>query len=411
MTVWPSAGEKRLESDKVPTRISYSTDHKALKWGFEVEETERRYQEFKLHLDTDRKPNQSAIAQRYKDPLGLIFTPPFKPTRLSIDFLKQLRKCLEDSVDNLMGQGTLESMSVQYVITVPAIWSDNGKDLTMFCAQNAGLGNPKLISEPEAAMVHALQNMSADDFAVGDTFVVCDAGGGTVDLITYKVTSVEPLEVEEVVAGDGDRCGSAFITRRFRKYIEENYTKLPFWTEKHTTRAVEAFELRAKRKFDDKDTEVIVKIQDVPDYNKKNIKIKKHKIFIPSATIKAMFDEVVPTVFGLIKEQRQRAAKKGVPINGVILVGGFCESPYLKQYLTRNLQSIDKKIKIIEPKHGWSAIVRGALSRALPIVGRNQIVPRITSRVARLYYGITDSRIFNPRTDPPNKKSVVPNCH
>lgn len=45
----------------------------------------------------------------------------------------------------------------------------------------------KMITEPEAAMVHALQNIPTDKCKVGDCFIMCDAGGGTVDLITYKI--------------------------------------------------------------------------------------------------------------------------------------------------------------------------------------------------------------------------------
>jgi hypothetical protein len=33
--------------------------------------------------------------------------------------------------------------------------------------------------------------------------VLCDAGGGTVDLISYEVDSVTPLELKELVPGKG----------------------------------------------------------------------------------------------------------------------------------------------------------------------------------------------------------------
>lgn len=38
----------------------------------------------------------------------------------------------------------------------------------------------------------------------GDSFVVVDCGGGTVDIISYKVTSTEPMVVREVVQGQGE---------------------------------------------------------------------------------------------------------------------------------------------------------------------------------------------------------------
>ena len=93
-----------------------------------------------------------------------------------------------------MGAGHFGSLKVEYVITVPAIWSDKAKDLTKFCAQRAGMGdNVKIISEPEAAMVHAIETLPEEDFEEGACFTLCDAGGGTVDLITYRIKSLEPL--------------------------------------------------------------------------------------------------------------------------------------------------------------------------------------------------------------------------
>jgi hypothetical protein len=38
---------------------------------------------------------------------------------------------------------------------------------------------------------------------VGDAFVLCDAGGGTVDLITYEIVSLHPFELKELVAATG----------------------------------------------------------------------------------------------------------------------------------------------------------------------------------------------------------------
>lgn len=67
----------------------------------------------------------------------------------------------------------------------------------------AGMSPVTMIKEPEAA---ALYTMHSLEFAlrVGDAFVLCDAGGGTVDLITYEVVKLEPvLGLRELVPGTG----------------------------------------------------------------------------------------------------------------------------------------------------------------------------------------------------------------
>jgi molecular chaperone DnaK (HSP70) len=60
-----------------------------------------------------------------------------------------------------------------------------------------------LIKEPEAAALYILYLL---DFIldIGDAFLVCDAGGGTVDLISYEVEEVRPhLKLKELVPGSG----------------------------------------------------------------------------------------------------------------------------------------------------------------------------------------------------------------
>ena len=63
----------------------------------------------------------------------------------------------------------------------------------------------KLIKEPEAAALFTLHHMGDKGLAVGDAFVVCDAGGGTVDLISYEIISLKPFELKELAAAKGMR--------------------------------------------------------------------------------------------------------------------------------------------------------------------------------------------------------------
>jgi hypothetical protein len=42
----------------------------------------------------------------------------------------------------------------------------------------------------------------------------CDAGGGTVDLISYKITQTTPtFRVEEAAVGSGDKCGATYVDK------------------------------------------------------------------------------------------------------------------------------------------------------------------------------------------------------
>lgn len=56
---------------------------------------------------------------------------------------------------------------------------------------------------------------------VGDSILVCDAGGGTVDLVAYRIKRLPPdLQVEECGIPSGGKCGSVFLNRIFEKWVE-----------------------------------------------------------------------------------------------------------------------------------------------------------------------------------------------
>lgn len=48
---------------------------------------------------------------------------------------------------------------------------------------------------------------------------VCDAGGGTVDLITYQVDSMNPFLISECSIGTAGECGSLFLDKAFEDAV------------------------------------------------------------------------------------------------------------------------------------------------------------------------------------------------
>ena len=106
-------------------------------------------------------------------------------------------------------RGVMQMTRVDFVLTVPAIWSDAAKKKTEDAAIKAGMGNEhgfEMLSEPESAAVYTLKNVDTTNsqIRVHDRIVVCDAGGGTVDLISYDIRSTTPtLSVMECATGSG----------------------------------------------------------------------------------------------------------------------------------------------------------------------------------------------------------------
>jgi hypothetical protein len=58
------------------------------------------------------------------------------------------------------------------------------------------------------------------EFKDGDTMLICDAGGGTVDLSVFqKVLQGDSKYLEEVTVGDGAPMGSSFLDKEFKKFL------------------------------------------------------------------------------------------------------------------------------------------------------------------------------------------------
>jgi hypothetical protein len=72
---------------------------------------------------------------------------------------------------------------------------------------------------------------------------VCDAGGGTVDLISYTVVKLHPvIEVKEAAPGSGALCGSTYLNRRFKEFLQDKLGKQEGWDDEVLEDAMADFE-------------------------------------------------------------------------------------------------------------------------------------------------------------------------
>jgi hypothetical protein len=76
------------------------------------------------------------------------------------------------------------------------------------------------ISEPEAAAIHASTHATLHNLRPSMSFLLCDAGGGTVDTAVYKlIGDLSALEIAESCARTGSNCGSLFLDLRFEALV------------------------------------------------------------------------------------------------------------------------------------------------------------------------------------------------
>lgn len=167
-------------ADKVPTRISYKNGQPH-NWGGSVKSGEECFRWFKLLLDPKQKlANQAQAATSSRNLLGKLNK---KADDVAVDYLRMVWQYTKDDIQRKQGDNWETIYKLRVVLTVPAIWSAGAKERTLSIAKAAGLPEDiSLVSEPEAAALAVLKEKNDEDASlqVGDTFVVCDAGGGTV---------------------------------------------------------------------------------------------------------------------------------------------------------------------------------------------------------------------------------------
>ncbi|KAK0613320.1 hypothetical protein B0T14DRAFT_438063 [Immersiella caudata] len=386
ITSWPVsktilAGET---SEKVPTRLWYNG--KKAEWGFTIPPSapaEEIIEWFKLELDDSLGSMQSQI--RSVGARG-----GRKVETLVTDYISALGEHLMYTLKQKLGEPVVKSVDIEFVVTVPAIWSDLAKERTRLACRVAK-SLPKsnapihMISEPEAAAIYALHGLDPHGLKVNDCFLVCDAGGGTVDLIAYTITKLKPvLEVEEATAGTGGLCGSSFLNRRFVSFLKNRIGHLDGFDDELLAEAVDKFEKTVKRQFtanarpNDSFAIPVGGLQDKPELG-----IRRGRFALKASDLHAIFEPVVQEVIQLVKQQISDCK---IPIRGVLMVGGFGASNYLKERL-RN--AIDKKIIVLQPPNAWLAVVHGAVMKGLALSAPAQLTTvRVQNRKARKHYGM-----------------------
>ena len=187
---WPG-NRRNAANEKVPSQTAYGKFPGGKRtydwgtWGNLIPATAPRQAWTKLQLDKEKKPHglQMLLALLSND-LGKLDlaqagdegedNPPLYPGKepedVVADFLTGVKDHVFDSIEKSVGQRLFRTLSVDVVITVPAVWSDRAKELTFKAVSKAGFdsqnGTIKMVTEPEAAAIYTLKTITAG--AAGD---------------------------------------------------------------------------------------------------------------------------------------------------------------------------------------------------------------------------------------------------
>ena len=346
--------------------------------------------------------------------------------------LKYISNCALNKLSEQVGE-TLHKEKIRWILTVPALWNEEHKLFMRKAAVRAGIINDEnsfnllLCLEPEGASIQVREDSEEtlkNKITKNSIIVVLDCGGGTVDITINKMLC-EPNEKflsNEVLSSTGGcEWGSKYVDENFEKFLKEFLGEKLFAVyQKNASMKIDildAFEL-LKKKFN---PETVKHSRLQLSYLGENLTsdvlknlVSNYNIIHPDTKITqrgssgidlsndlmiSFFEPLVNKIINKVKELLEETNKKaGYYPKFIFLVGGFGESPYLRQKIKKEFES--NELIVLIPKRPLVSVVRGAC-----MFGLNPF--SITSRIAKKTYGISTLGIFDEKKHPLNKKVMI----
>ena len=161
--------------------------------------------------------------------------PKLSPVEASSQFLQYLRTVWESGEAGEQRQLALAEQDV--LLTVPASFDEEARELTRRAAEQAGYDHVTLLEEPQAAFYAWLESQGdgwRHRIKVGDLVLVCDIGGGTTDFSLIMVSEENgELTLKRVAVGDhillgGDNMDLA-LARFLQQRLEASGDRIDIW--------------------------------------------------------------------------------------------------------------------------------------------------------------------------------------
>ncbi|KAL9114767.1 MAG: hypothetical protein Q9227_001446 [Pyrenula ochraceoflavens] len=371
---------------EVPSLMKYDMDSRRLdpvRWGYSVEHDRTRnsrpsrWQKVsfpKLLLSSQ------AETERFLQPARAVGDIIQKDgVSLVADYLQKLVAKLNSELrDRFPRHAHAERF---YYCGYPPAWPDEDVQKLSDACKEAGMTNVQMVSEPTAAATTLLSNMSkmelqAHGLRQGETFLLIDAGGMTVEFAVLRILSLDPFAVEQVTIGKGDYCGSGYCNLRFRDWVMEHQEVKRLDDENREKVADFAanneFEFHIKRNLKPDD----VADQEYSIHLPTHLfpELKQHAVkgwsIVPelNVTRRQVVEDFMERSFNdiikLALEELDNAQSKGMQTSKVFLTGGFGKNALLQHRIREALRTRCKDPEIIQPDQETGAVAQGIIKMA-----------------------------------------------
>ena len=243
----------------------------------------------------------------------------YRPEELSAFVLRKLK----EDAERYLGEPVEEA-----IISVPAYFNDMARNATKRAGMLAGLKVERIINEPSAAAL-ACQSFNQEEDA---TLLVFDFGGGTLDVSLVECFD-NVIEIQ-AVSGDNQLGGQDFddmIAEHFAKSLGLNYAAM----EPETKAIVQKSAELCKRELtENPSANMVVNCREINN----EIEITRKEVVKICAPL---FDRIGKPVSKVFVDAQIFTDQ----VSQIVLVGGSCKMPVIRQYLSYLLKREDIETK------------------------------------------------------------------
>ena len=317
---------------------------------------------------------EASFPKNYKMPLKLV-----------------IKEYLRMFSDNILNYVNLKGKSyskddIQWVITVPAIWNDYGKQLMIECSKKAGMNDISIALEPEAASLTMFNDNIVEKYLKekGKKFMLIDAGGYTIDITLNEIID-DQGNLKQLSPPSGGAFGSMNINKDLINLVEEMFDKekidylkeyrFDLW--KITLDSIEkkkkeikndgsdADSFKIDTRFEENVCTSIYKCEKETSYG--SVKFNNNYLEVPREVMKYIILKNVNQIIKHIKDLFEKF--QNITIDVLILTGGFSNCKLLIEEIKKNF----KTYRILSKPE--TSVMNGAV---LYGIEPNQIISRKT---------------------------------
>ncbi|KAF4949559.1 hypothetical protein FGADI_8857 [Fusarium gaditjirri] len=324
-----------------------------------------------------------------------------------------------------LGHEELARYDVEITVAVPDKWPVDARrrlhhalQPTIAAHANVRLAR-KFVPEGEATAIALLSdasrrgNFRGQGFEEADTVIICDCGGGTTvgfnlptsisvhdahllkDSIAYKVTSTQPLTVEEISPGKCIFAGAVLVDEAFLQLVKDK-TKTALPRRTFNTLTDSDFQ-----DFVDEIWEQRIKVRHSIGAPRRDFSLphkflgsraNRAKMSFSVDDINSVFDPTVDKILNLLESEiaEVRRATGNGPKH-VVVAGGFGRSRYLQLKIAQKVESLSPSTLTdwYTDEDGWTSVSRGAVLHAVQAHMRSiEPIVQIEGRASGESYGV-----------------------